>query len=130
MQAAGQRSGRDHRSNAGARRPWIGVVATLTVVCGVLIGIFAAADWYAGNVSMSRHCADPERALALVERVLTEARPAGEQRTRPYVVAAKLLYLVPQRAEEPERAYLARLRGHIEAACRRAGTRTRSRTYD
>ena len=118
MQLTGQQPERSRRSEPGARHPWIGIAATLTITCGALIGIFTAADWYAGHVSMPRHCADPETALALVERILTEARPAGEQRTTPYVVAAKLLYLVPQRPEEPERAYLARLRGHIETACR------------
>ena len=118
MQVAGQRPGTSGGSETTVRHPWIGVAATLTVTCGALIGIFAAADWYAGNVSVPRHCADPETALALVERVLTETRPAGEQRTTPYVVAAKLLYLVPQRPEEPAGDYLVRLRRHIEMACR------------
>jgi hypothetical protein len=82
-----------------------------------LTGVFAAADWYAGNVSMQRYCDDRERTLVLVERILTEARPAGEQRTRPYVVAAKLLYLAPQWPQEPQSDYLTRLAKRIEATC-------------
>jgi hypothetical protein len=34
------------------------------------------------------------------------------------VVAAKLIFLVPQHAGEPVDAYVARLRRHIETSCR------------
>jgi len=46
-------------------------------------------------------------------------RPAGGDSARPYLVAAKLLYLVPQAEDETVDAYLIRLRGRIDANCSR-----------
>ncbi len=113
-QSAG--SGRVLRSNKGTA--FLGVGFAFAIVALILAGVFRAAEWYAERVSLPRYCEDPEGAVAMVARVLTEPRPAGADSTRPYVVAAKLLFLVPQRAGEPGEAYVARLREHIEATCR------------
>ncbi len=99
---------------------WTGVrLVVVVLVALVAIGaIFRGAEWYADNVSMPRYCTDPAPTLERIERILTEARPAGDQTTRPYVVPAKLLYLVPRGQDESVPIYLARLRRHIDASCR------------
>jgi hypothetical protein len=91
----------------------------VVIAASVALGaIFQGAEWYAGNVAMPRYCSDPATTLARVERILTEDRPAGDQATRPYVIAAKLLYLVPRAQAESVSVYSARLRRQIEASCR------------
>ncbi len=97
-----------------------GVVLGLgfAIVTLALVSVFGAARWYAGRISLPRYCEDPEAAAALVERVLNERRPAGEGSTRPYVVAAKLVFIVPRRQGETVPAYATRLRARIEASCR------------
>jgi hypothetical protein len=79
--------------------------------------IFNAAEWYADHVSLPRYCDDPEAAVARATRVLSEPRPAAEESRRSYVVAAKLIFLVPRRDGEPVEAYAARLRRQIRARC-------------
>lgn len=96
----------------------LGVALGLGVVVMALMATFHAAKWYAENVLLRRYCGEVEASLTLVDRVLTDRRPAGAEATRLYVVAAKLLYLVPQQRDEPVPAYLARLRSKLEANCR------------
>ncbi len=84
----------------------------------ILTGIFDAAEWYAGQVSISRYCGNPDATLELVREILSEQRPASEGSTRPYVVAAKLIYLIPQKDGESLENYLARLRLSIAESCR------------
>jgi len=99
------------------RRHLYGIAVGLAVVTVAFWGVFRAADWYAGNVSLPRYCADIDAAVARVERVLTQTVPVGAAARRPYIIAAKLVYLVPQGAGEPTAAYLDRLRARIEAHC-------------
>lgn len=94
-----------------------GIVLTFGVAAIALIATFHAADWYAENVSLYRYCNESEAILTLVDRILTGSAPAGTRSTQPYVVAAKLIYLVPQQQDEPLPAYLARLQRRIEARC-------------
>ena len=117
------KAARDHAgSGCDARggRAWkfVGLGAGFVAAALALTGIFSGAEWYADRVSMARYCDNPEAAAELVHRILTEARPADATATRPYVVAAKLLYLKPQREGEDTTAYVARLRGEIEGNCR------------
>ncbi len=69
------------------------------------------------QVSIPRYCGNQEVTLERVERILTSARPAKTGATRPYVVAAKLLFLVPRQPEEAVPAYLDRLKGHLTERC-------------
>ena len=84
----------------------------------LLIGVFDAAEWYAGQVSIPRYCGSPDATLVLVRKTLIEQRPASQASTRPYVVAAKLMYLIHQKSGEPVESYLARLRLRIAESCR------------
>ena len=109
----------DHASVSQARglAPFRLAIGFLAVAL-VLIGVFQAAEWYARQVSIPRYCGNPDATLELVRETLSEQRPASETGTRPYVVAAKLIYLVPRRDREPIGDYLARLRLRIAESCR------------
>lgn len=95
-----------------------GIALGFGVVAIALMATFHAANWYAENVLLRHYCGEAEANLTLVDRILTDRRPARAEATRPYVVAAKLLYLVPQQRDESVPAYLVRLRSQIEANCR------------
>lgn len=99
--------------------PRLGVVTVLAVVTVALSAIFHAADWYADDVLLLRYCAAPSSSVSLVERILTDPRPAGNSATEPYVIAAKLIYLVPRQPDETLPIYLARLNRKIAARCGR-----------
>ena len=102
-----------HVRGRGLIRLAVGFVAAALV----LIGVFDAAEWYAGKVSIPRYCGSPDATLELVREAVSERHPASEAGTRPYVVAAKLIYLIPQRDGEPVDDYLSRLRLRIAESC-------------
>lgn len=104
-------------ASPNGRPTLVGIALGLGVMTIALMATFHAADWYAENVSLRRYCGEAEASLALVGRILTDRRPAGTEAMRPYVVAAKLLYLVPQQRDESVPAYLIRLHSQIEANC-------------
>lgn len=93
-------------------RPFVVLVAALFLAVTLL------ARQYRGEVALPRYCSDPEQTLELLQRVISERRPAGDEARRPYLVAAKLLFLVPRQADEPVDLYLDRVAVHIAEACR------------
>jgi len=105
-------------STAGAARgkPF-SPLRVIVPVLAALLAVSAFSQWYARSVSLPRYCDDPSRALTYLERILSEDRPAQDGPRRPYIVAAKLLFLVPREADEPQASYLQRVRHHLEAQC-------------
>lgn len=97
-----------------AFKPLRVLVPTLVFLLAVSLWI----QWYSRAVSLPRYCDDPAGTLVLLERVLTEARPAGSETRRPYLVAAKLIFLVPRESNEELGHYLDRVRQHIAEVCR------------
>ena len=97
----------------GTFRPW----RLIAAVFAVMLAISAISRWYARDVTLPRYCEDPERALSDLRRVLTEERPAGEGPRRPFIVAARLAFLVPRNGDEPLEDYFRRLRSHIAERC-------------
>ncbi len=97
-----------------AFRPLRVIVPTLAVLLAISFWI----QWYTQTVSLPRYCDDPAGALALLERVLTEERPAGADARRPYLVAAKLVFLVPRQSDEALGDYLERVHQHLIQTCR------------
>lgn len=97
------------------------MVFKIGIVFGVITGamwlIFNSAQWYADNAAMPRYCNDPATTVELVGRILTSANPAGDETRRPYVIAAKLIFLVPRLDDEPLPSYMARLRARITETC-------------
>ena len=100
------------------RRGLLAIVGVFVIVALALTAIFDSAEWYADRVLVPRYCENPEAAVALVGEILTEAEPAGTAKTRPYIIAAKLIYLVPRQDGETVEAYVSRLPGEIRALCR------------
>jgi len=83
----------------------------------VMLTISLASRWYARDVTLPRYCDDPEQTLANLRQVLTEQRPAGDEARKPYILAARLMFLLPRDGEEPLDDYLGRVRTHIAGSC-------------
>ena len=54
-----------------------------------------------------------------LEKVLTEKTPAKNEARRPYLIAAKLIYLIPQGYNETIPDYIDRLKIRLGEQCRR-----------
>ena len=69
---------------------------------------------------MPRYCEDPMQTLERVRQLMTEKTPAADdfESRRPFIVIAKLLFLIPRNSEEDEAAYLLRIRQYLEEQCR------------
>ena len=88
------------------------------VVLLIMLLISAWARSYSEHVSLPRYCDNPQSTLTHLEQVIRAPRPAGDDSRRPYIIAAKLLFLLPREPEETESTYLSRVRKHIEDTCR------------
>ena len=91
------------------------IVFGLTTV--VMLFIFNSADWYAKNAALPRYCENPSQTVEIVQEILTSETPGEGKKRRPYIVAAKLIFLVPQTENEPMAEYMVRLRYRISQAC-------------
>ena len=91
------------------------VVFFVTAVAMLLL--FAAAAWYTDNSALPRYCESPAHAVAQVREILTDPSPGAEKPKRPYVVAAKLIFLVPREDSEPMQSYLDRVHVRIAEKC-------------
>jgi hypothetical protein len=78
---------------------------------------FDAAEWYADNSALPRYCENPAQTVAHVREILTDPSPGAEKPKRPYVVAAKLIFLVPREDSEPLQSYLDRVQIRIVENC-------------
>jgi len=83
----------------------------------LLLFAFDRAERHAENVSLPRYCDDPDRHVRLVGEILSEENPAGDAARRPYVIAAKLIYIIPRHEGEVIGSYLDRLRQRIADSC-------------
>ncbi len=88
------------------------------VILILLLGISAAAQWYSRQVTLPRYCQDPVQTLERVRRLLSERTPAGTGDRKPYIIAARLTFLVPRESDEPLPDYILRLQQHIDQQCR------------
>lgn len=85
----------------------------------IMLFISQAIKWYSTSVTLPRFCEDPELALHHLEAIITKPTPAGDTREarRPYIIAAKLIYLVPQKSNESIENYLHRVRAELSQRC-------------
>ena len=83
----------------------------------IMLGVFRFAGWYSDNAALPRYCRDPGAVIAHVRKLLSSPTPAGNEKRRPYLVAAKLIFLVPQQDGEPNEDYLERLYVTISERC-------------
>ena len=82
-----------------------------------MLFIFNSADWYANKSALPRFCENPTQTVAIVEEIMTSPTPGEGKERRPYIIAAKLIFLVPREEDEPMSDYLGRLRSRISESC-------------
>ncbi|MDX2507728.1 MAG: hypothetical protein QNL62_25085 [Gammaproteobacteria bacterium] len=90
----------------------------IIIILFIIVFISQAIKWYSHSVTLPRFCADPELALHHLEQIVSQRTPAGNASRRPYIIAAKLIYLVPQQANEPVKDYIHRVRSNLNQRCR------------
>ena len=99
-------------------KPLLGLLVVFVLAATVLSFAFHAAEWRAQNSLIPRYCDAPERHLAAVRRLLTQSKPVDAAGRRVYMIAAKLLFVVPRTQDETVDTYISRLRGRIAETCR------------
>ncbi|MEN8177650.1 MAG: hypothetical protein ABFS39_03430 [Pseudomonadota bacterium] len=99
-------------------KPPFSPLRLIVIVLLILLGISSAAQWYSGNVTMPRYCQDPVQIIERVRKVLTEQTPAGDGDRKPYIIAARLTFLVPRESNEALDDYILRLQMHLDQQCR------------
>ncbi|MHA1567641.1 MAG: hypothetical protein ACTSX7_20200 [Alphaproteobacteria bacterium] len=99
------------------RRALSRLVVVFVAAALLLIGVFNAEEWYAERVLVPRYCGNLESTLVLVRETLGAQQPASAAQRRSYIIAAKLIYLIPQQDSEPVDAYLVRLRHRVADSC-------------
>jgi hypothetical protein len=93
------------------------ILLVFAVTAAVLLLVFSAAEQYAERSAIPRYCADQTGVIERVGIILTKGEPVGQASKRPFIVAAKLIFLVPQRDDEDTAAYLERLRVYLFQTC-------------
>ncbi len=94
------------------------ILLVFAATTAVLLLVFSAAEQYAERSAIPRYCADKTGVIERVGIILTTGEPVGQASKRPFIVAAKLIFLIPQRDDEDVAAYLERLRLHLFQTCR------------
>lgn len=93
------------------------ILIVFGLTTAVMLFIFNSADWYANESALPRYCENPRQAVAIVEEIITSPTPGEGEKRRPYIIAAKLIFLVPQEQGETMPVYLDRLRSRISQSC-------------
>lgn len=93
------------------------VLIVFVTTATLMLFIFNSADWYATNAALPRYCEKPVKTVEIVKEILTSPTPSEGKEKRPYIVAAKLIFLVPQSDSETLDDYLLRLRQRISEIC-------------
>ncbi len=88
------------------------------VILALLLFISFAAQWYGRNITMPRYCNDPVGVIERVREILTDKEPAGNGDRKPYIIAARLTFLLPRESDEQLDHYIERLQRHIDQQCR------------
>ncbi len=83
----------------------------------LMLLVSAWSTWYANQVTLPRYCDKQEETLQHLEQVLKEPEPAGDESRIPYIIAAKLIFLLPKQTGESIPDYLERVRVHLWKTC-------------
>lgn len=93
------------------------IVIVFIISAAVMLFVFSSAGWYANNAAVPRYCKDRQGVVERVGHILNKSEPVGQGEKRPYIIAAKLIFLVPQNDGESTDTYLQRLTRHIDKIC-------------
>lgn len=94
------------------------IFSVIFVAGAVMMFTFNLVEWYGTKNAIPRFCKDPDGSVQRVREILTKTNPVGEGAKRPYIVAAKLIFLLPQHDQEDVDAYIFRLQQHLAVECR------------
>ena len=96
-------------------------VRLIVVILLIMLGISQAIKWYSHSVTLPRFCEDPELALHHLEEIVSKRTAiisgTGAKSRKPYIIAAKLIYLVPQKSNETIKNYIQRVRLDLNHRC-------------
>jgi len=87
------------------------------VILLIILLISQMIKWYSHSVTLPRFCEDPELAIHHLQKIITSRNPAGEDSRRPYIIAAKLVYLIPRQTNEAVDNYIQRVRAELNQRC-------------
>lgn len=93
----------------------------ILIILLIILFISQAITWYSRSVTLPRFCEDPELALHHLQEIITRHTPelVGRESRKPYIIAAKLIYLVPQKSNESIEDYVHRVRRELSQRCMR-----------
>lgn len=80
-----------------------------------LIGQWA--QWRQENILIPRYCEQQQETLDQLRQLLLAETPVENDSRRSYMIAAKLLFLQPQQANESIDEYILRLRDFLKERC-------------
>ncbi len=92
-------------------------VRLVLFVCILIFALSRWVSWYSEEVSMPRYCENPGQALSYLQKVINNEQPAGNEPRKPYLIAAKILYIIPQQSNEETEAYLNRVHNQLIQTC-------------
>jgi hypothetical protein len=95
------------------------IIIVFVVAAAVMLFAFASAEWYANESAVPRYCEDRQGVVERVELILTKSEPVGSGSKKPFIIAAKLIFLVPMDSGEAIKDYVERLTRHIDKVCNR-----------
>ncbi len=98
-------------------RPGFRLLPLILVVTAILLAIPLWLNWYSERVSLPRYCNNPQQTLIHLRQILTEPEPAGTESRRPWLITAKLLFLLPRRSDEDINNYLLRVGEYLRKRC-------------
>ncbi|MCW8884469.1 MAG: hypothetical protein OQK12_04320 [Motiliproteus sp.] len=90
----------------------------VVVVIALFLLISLWTNSYTETNSIQRYCGVSDETIGYLGKVLTKKEPAGEEARRPYLIAAKLIFLIPQKSGESIDNYVARVKATIDSQCR------------
>lgn len=96
------------------------VLMVFALAAVAMLAVFRFAGWYADNSALPRYCEDPQATIGYVREILRSETPSGDRSRRPYIIAAKLVFLVPREDSETQEDYLDRLLDRITQTCQAA----------
>ncbi len=94
-------------------------IRLVLIILVIMLIISQSVKWYSQSVTLPRFCEDPEMAVHHLEEIISKKAPAGEgyKGRKPYIIAAKLIYLIPQGSSEANQDYINRVRQELSKRC-------------
>lgn len=96
------------------------IIIVFVVTAAVMLLVFQFAGWRAENALLPRYCENPRASIGYVRKILQDGGPSEGEKRRPYIIAAKLIFLVPQEAGETDEAYFIRIASRLDERCAQA----------